>query len=236
MIDRTSMLFWFPKLYDSDLGIPLPFTRIVKLKNCNESLMGVCDGDFSLIKDAVEEVEFIAEELGYPLFLRTDYTSNKHDWVKSCFIQKKEDIKRGVMNIIEFSFMADIFGLPINALVLRDYIPMKTLFKAFSGMPVNPEIRFFIKDGKIDAWYWYWVEDAIANSWDKDKLPSNWRDIISEAKDCVDIDLLTKYALRVAGVFDGYWSVDFCQAKSGKWYLIDMAEGEKSWRPEVKEE
>ena len=29
----------------------------------------------------------------------------------------------------------------------------------------------------------------------------------------------------------GYWSVDYWKAKDGRWILIDMAEGEKSWHP-----
>ena len=228
MIDKTSMLYWYPKI--KDLEIPMPYTRIIKLKNNTKNLMPVCDGDMSLIKVEIEEAKVVADALGFPCFLRTDYTSNKHDWENSCFIQKEEDIESGVMNIIEFSFCADIMGLPINALIFREYIPMRNLFKAFRGMPVNPEIRFFIRDGKIDAWYWYWIEDAIADG-RVDKLPGDWRSILSKAKESVDIDLLTKYALKVANVLDGYWSVDFCQAANGKWYLIDMAEGDKSWRP-----
>ena len=35
--------------------------------------------------------------------------------------------------------------------------------------------------------------------------------------------------MRVGEVLDGYWSVDFAEVKSGGWYLIDMAEGNKSW-------
>lgn len=38
---------------------------------------------------------------------------------------------------------------------------------------------------------------------------------------------------RYAGGFPvGYWSIDFCKAKDGRWILIDMATGERTWHKE----
>ena len=50
----------------------------------------------------------------------------------------------------------------------------------------------------------------------------------------IEIKLLSNYSQKIADVFDDYWSVDYCNAKDGTWYLIDMAEGDKSWRPDIK--
>jgi len=41
-------------------------------------------------------------------------------------------------------------------------------------------------------------------------------------------------ASKIAQVFDGYWSIDFCRARNGQWYCIDMAEGNRSWHPKCK--
>ena len=46
-----------------------------------------------------------------------------------------------------------------------------------------------------------------------------------------EIELLTEHAKQVAEKFKGFWSVDFCKAKDGRWILIDMAIGEDSWHP-----
>jgi len=46
-----------------------------------------------------------------------------------------------------------------------------------------------------------------------------------------EIKILTEYSKKASEVIEGYWSVDFCRAKKGDWYLIDMAEAEKSWHP-----
>jgi len=47
-----------------------------------------------------------------------------------------------------------------------------------------------------------------------------------------EVELLSGYANQVAGIFPEYWSVDFCKAKDGRWILIDMATGDRSWHDE----
>ncbi len=49
------------------------------------------------------------------------------------------------------------------------------------------------------------------------------------SEDKSEIKELSKYALMVAEVFSGYWSVDFAKGLNDKWYLIDMARGEDSF-------
>jgi hypothetical protein len=50
-----------------------------------------------------------------------------------------------------------------------------------------------------------------------------------------EVELLSDYAQTIADAVDGYWSVDFCKAKDGRWIFIDMAVGEDSWHPECAE-
>jgi hypothetical protein len=113
---------------------------------------------------------------------------------------------------------------------------MKNLFLAFKGMPINPEIRFFVKDGEVLCWHWYWIEEAIEKGTYKIKLPKNWKEIIEKEKEDLiktnEIALLEGDAIIMASHFQGYWSIDFCKSKKGLWYLIDMAKGLASWHPE----
>ena len=238
MIEKTSMLYWFPKIKDID--IPQPKTDIMQVNATREAWVDFIDGKKdSLLEQSsfIEEVRSRAEKIGYPLFLRTDQASGKHGWKNTCYVESKENLIKNLKGVIEFSFMADIVGLPIDAVVFREYIPMKNLFTAFHGeMPVNPEIRFFVKDGEILCWHWYWIEDAIRN-------PSieNWKEIIEKEKDDLFEEVnnfVRMSAQKIAILFkdDGYWSVDFCKAKDGRWWLIDMADGFRSWHPENCEE
>ena len=110
---------------------------------------------------------------------------------------------------------------------------MDTGFNAFYvGMPVNPERRYFVKDGKVICHHPYWIEDAIHGS--KEELPENWKEILREMniEEQGEIDLLTSYAEKIGKVMTGYWSIDFCRTKEGKWLMIDMAMGEESWHQE----
>jgi hypothetical protein len=163
--------------------------------------------------------------------------ADKHKWEKSCFYDGK-DLSIHLIHIIEQTACCDIIGLPVKAIIIREYIPMDTKFTAFMGkMPIGAERRYFIKDGKTIEHFPYWTrepfESEITRGYPWAKYPDNWPEILNELNNETpeEIKLLTSYANKIAQVLDGYWSVDFCRAKDGRWVFIDVAEGEKSWHP-----
>jgi hypothetical protein len=222
-VDKNSMNFWYPLI--KDLPIPQPktvFYHIPKglLYDCyrkGATALNMCH----VMRDAVK--------IGFPLFLRTDQASNKHFWNKAAFVRSEKDLFGCIDSTIEFNVCAGVIGLGFTSLVFREYIPMDCGYTAFYGMmPVNPERRYLIKDGKVVAHFPYWIKDAI-------ERPSNpnWEKISDQMniETPHEIRLLTGYASLVAGVLEGYWSVDFCKAKDGRWILIDLALGEQSYKP-----
>jgi hypothetical protein len=94
---------------------------------------------------------------------------------------------------------------------------------------VNPERRYFIKDGEVLCHHPYWFKGSIRN-------PSveNWEELSDEmnSEKEEEIKLLTSYSKIIADAVKGFWSIDFCKARNGCWILIDMATGENSWHPE----
>ena len=228
-VESDSMLIWYPKI--KDLPIPQPKTEIVLL---TEKELKVLVNE-NVPKSIVDKVKLVCDRMGYPCFLRTDLASGKHSWKDSCFIDNSKDLWKHIFEVVSFNLCADIMGLDFKALVIREFIPMDTRFTAFYGdMPVNPERRYFVKDGQVLCHHPYWIEETIAES----KQPSipNWREIAKELNTETEeeIKLLKDYAKMVAEQFKGYWSVDFCKAKDGRWILIDMASGEKSCHPKCK--
>ena len=224
-IDKSSMLYWFPLI--KNLDIPQPKTQIILLTK--KELDTAYNEQIS--KSLMKRTEtVISQNFKLPVFIRTDLSSAKHYWKKSCFYDGTNELRIHLWEVIEFNLCADVMGLPFKALVVREYIPMDSKFTAFRGnMPINPERRYFIDKGKVLCHHPYWIREAIM-------YPSikNWEKTLEKVnrENKHEIEFLTDYAQKVAKALPGFWSVDFCKAKDGRWILIDCAIGERSWHPE----
>ena len=150
--EKTSLLYWYPKI--KDLGIPTPKTIIYKIPK--KELIGMRRENGVPVTMAAK-VKPIADQFGYPLFLKTDQAAGKHSWNASCYVSCEEVLQNNIFGVIEANLNADIIGLPFKALVFREYIPMESTFTAFCGqMPIAKERRYFIKDGEIQCHHPYW--------------------------------------------------------------------------------
>ncbi len=234
MEDKSSMLYWWPKVKDS--GVPTPETEIIEIDMSHRDLFGILEYDEDSLlawKAYIPKIEEAIERVGVPAFLRTDHTSGKHNWVETCYYDGSRRIESHVFELVQYSEEA----LPIDAMVVRKYIPMKSSFTAFDGlMPVCPERRYFIRDGKIECHHPYWVADAVEKGTQAENLPKLWKRTLSRmnSESQEEVELLTTHTMAIAGNLEGYWSVDFCQTAEGAWLFIDMAEGEKSWHPKCR--
>lgn len=218
-MDKNSLAYWFPRI--SGLGIPVPKTVLI---SCNQKDIwtGEIDGLMSQLMDC-------ASTLGYPVFMKTDLCAGKHDWKNTCYVKSASMLQNNLYRLAEFNELAGgAMGLPYNYIVLREFLNLETSFTAFPGdMPINKERRYFIRDGKVICHHPYWPKEAFE---DRSESP-NWETHLEfmNWETQAEIKLLTQYAETVAGVLPEFWSVDFAKAKSGTWYLIDMALGEQSY-------
>ncbi len=231
---KDSLLFWFPKI--RNLPIPQPKTSIRTLSEREKSQFGnwIEGQDSKEITQVLCDLREIIREYGYPVFIRTDLASGKHSYKDSCFISSEDKLERNLAEIIEFNYCADIMGLAFEAIIVREFIELEASFVAFWGnLPIAKERRLFIKEGKIDGHYPYWPEEAIRPN-DEGFLPDNWKEQLASLNkiDSGERKTLTTYAMLVTEVLEGYWSVDFAKGKNGEWILIDVATGDKSWRPD----
>lgn len=225
-LDPNSMLIWYPKT--KNLDIPQPRTEIVEVPF--RVLVDMMDS-LKLPKKYKLDITMKANDIGFPLFVRTDLSSGKHQWKDTCYVATEKDLMQHIYNVVEFNLLCDIFGLHCQAIVLREFIELKWKFKAFMGeMPVSQEVRVFVRDGFIECWHNYWFEDAIEQG-GTDNLPEHWKDLLKETYFGVDdsINELSMKAGMIAGKLKGYWSLDFAKGKDGKWWFIDAALGERSW-------
>lgn len=215
-----SMLKWYPKI--KDLDVPQPKTEIILLSE--KEYLSTMD---AMPMAIVNKVIPVIQKFVLPVFIRTDQSSAKHYWKDTCFYNGSNLVQH-LYELCEFNHCADFMGLPFRSIIVREYIPMDSKYTASGDMPVNPERRYFIKNGKILCHHHYWIKDAIKNPSVK-----NWEELSDEMNNETEeeIKLLSSYVGQVINVIDGFWSIDFCKAKNGRWYLIDMATGENSWHP-----
>lgn len=201
---ENSQFYWYPKVLEA--GVRLPKTVLVSREWEQE-----------------HGLKEPAGEIGFPLFLRSDFTSLKHSWEKSALVTQPEDLQEHASLIAMDSAFQ---GLPLNGWVLRELLPLETAFTAFRGMPVHKELRYFLKDGEVQCWHPYWPEDAFEG-----QMIEGWREKLAELNrtDCDDHDRLAINVFKTAGAVPGYWSADFAKCKDGSWYLLDMAMGEDSF-------
>jgi len=231
-LNRTSLLYWLPKV--EKLGIPIPRTEIVEIP-----YQVFCDWLFVVgasIDFFVPAIRGATRRIGFPLFMRSDVTSAKHNWDRTCYVSCEDELFQHIFNLLEFHQLVSVMGLRFDALVFREFLELDSGFRAFKGMPVSRERRYFIRDGKVQCHHPYWVEDPIAEGYHPQGLPEDWRRILKDLnrETREEVQLLTSYSEQIAGVLDGYWSVDYACTRKGVWYLIDMGEGEKSWHLKCK--
>ncbi|MFW6007729.1 MAG: ATP-grasp domain-containing protein [archaeon] len=235
-MNKSSMKYWYPKI--KKLNIPQPKTIILDF-GANRLWEFVPDVKIEKRIEEEENKKVIfkikenAKKLGYPFFMRTDHCSAKHSYNKTCYVSKEEDILRNLVHLIEENELMSFMSFNFEAVILREFIKLEHYFTAFQGLPIAKERRYFVRDGKIEEHFPYWIEDAISSFHNPSE--KKWKELLKKINKETDeeVALLSKYAEMVGKEIEGYWSVDFAKGIDDKWYLIDMAEGEKSFNPRL---
>jgi len=223
---RNELPWWFERM--KDIGMPMPATLSTEIDFEMTSEGNVFIKDESK-KAVIEMAEEMAEEFGWPLFMKTYNQAFKHSFKNTCLIQNKDVIVDHMYEMVIQAMMDDT-GPEVGGIVIREYNPLMIGFKAFHGeMPIAIELRVFIKDGKYQCHHFYWPTGAISRP-----DHENWKNILYGMK--VDAELygikkVKPLAEKIAKHpdFQDYWSIDFAKTEGGRWILIDMALGEVSF-------
>lgn len=227
MSERTCISYWLPKLQAA--GIPTPRTEIIP-----------CDFDLSLLLDGKTPEGFddwlgvlsdAVFRMGTPCFLRTGQGSGKHNWRNTCYVADRAKLASHVASLVEWSHTVDFLGLPHDVWAVREMLPTSpvAVLDAYGNMPLVPEWRGFVRDGKVVCVHFYWPAKAICQGFRSE--PPNIGDIIEQSR-CGGwiapeaTRLLDAAAIAFDG--DGAWSVDVLQTRRG-YFVTDMAEAARSW-------
>lgn len=215
----NDITYWYPVLFRNK--IPTPKTIILYT---NIELSKIVDNvKIEGFDNFINSMKVAIKSLGLPVFLRTGYTSNKHDWENSCFIKNENNLASHIFNLVEFSHIMTIDRFsPCDFWAIREFIETESYFTYFENMPITKERRYFVRNGKIECEHSYWDVDIFKEI---DKKIIKKLNIISKK----DKEILDSMAVYISNKFSGYWSIDFLKGKNGQWYCTDMAIGERSF-------
>jgi len=232
MKNLNSMLEWYPlieKVVSTPKTVMIPLQEIEDL---DTFISPAYDNEVknTEMKRLVDKAEKASQSLGgYPIFLRSDQTSNKHDWNNTCYVTNNQSLAAAIARIFEFSLMVDI---GFKAVILREFLTLPHEFHAFNGMPVSKEFRFFIKNGEVQCRHPYWFPSCMRRVDDNNWLPKlrKLQELDPTTQNLLDeISMKVSKAVESLQTPNNYWSIDFCYAEKIGWLVTDMAIGEDSY-------
>lgn len=224
---RSCLSYWFPKLVET--GVPVPRTVVIKTGLFAHEILDPSPETKVAVDELVCQIRGASIAFGAPFFLRTGMGSGKHEWRRTCFVTDRdhETIARHVVALAEWSECASILGLPADVWVIREYHAPAAAFFAFEGLPIAPEVRFFIEAGRLVHRRFYWPDEAIRNPSRED-----WPALLEACRKLARHhgEPLLPLVRTVANAFrdEGAWSLDFMYTFDG-WLAIDMAAAALSW-------
>jgi len=224
---KTALSYWLPRLEAA--GLPVPRTVLVDMpQEARDAMIAAFDdkdcGDPSLF---FNEIACVANAVGgYPVFLRTDYTSAKHDWRRSCYVASREEIPSHVFTIVEHSEMADMIGLDWRRWAVREYLPVKPYGTCplYRDMPICKEFRCFVEDDEMLCIHSYWPRESLERG-GAHLSDDQYRRLCDTER---DLPTLVRLATKAGGAIGGSWSVDILETARG-WIITDMAEADRSF-------
>jgi len=253
-LSKNSMLYWFERT--KKLHVPMPRTAILKL---DEELIDEVfefyynDKRPRLFEEKIKEVYRLLKRCvdvvgGFPAFIRSDQTSGKNFVVgdEPLYLLKSEkDFEKIWALIVECHEPMDVlmFAPPKpKALVVREWLEIER-WTSKIGKYNTIEVRVFAEKGEIKKIYPYF-------HWSGLKRHLAFLDVSGEAEEALRRDYISnylfaikrglrdiiRYAKIISMEFDEEWSIDFALTRNGKWFFIDMALAETSWRPSEEDE
>lgn len=225
MSDLNALSYWFPKIRDA--GLPVPKTAILTMPpEAIEAIFATFDGaEGGDMRGFITSIDAAASSIGYPVFLRTGHTSAKHGWRDTCRLERREDIGQHVSEIVLYSEMCSIMGLPWDEWAVREFLPTIPFASCpgYGDMPVCREFRAFVDDEVVRCIHPYWPREA---------LEQGRAGISDEAYSDLcwmhDEPLLRSLASHAGRIVGGSWSVDMLETKRG-WFVTDMALADRSF-------
>jgi len=232
-VDQNAFSSWFPAVVAENIRHPSTLTIPLDLAFQDKVLEEQHpEGEYlEQVKKLADQIEAFGKQHGFPLFIKSSFTSAKHSWNTSCYLENANPtgLLDNLFEILHFQACCSPHRYTPE-LVVREMIPTDAKFWAFGNMPVTEEFRVFARSGRAVGYQPYWPKTSI-----QDASLDDYDDLLTSiaTPSAKDLAYMTEASERVTKRLGGYWSVDFLKDKDGRLWLIDMAEGDKSFKCEV---
>jgi len=156
----------------------------------------------SFILTSPDQAAKAIEELGLPVFVKGALLSFKHmDW-KACVADSKEKLEELSARLLKNPYFSR------GRVVVREWAPLIHQVVASSSIPAAKEFRFFVYQGKIISYGYYWPY----------LLPfSTLEDHETEEVFALVEDVASRFEAP-------FVSIDAGQLESGKWIVIETGD------------
>ncbi len=226
-MNPNSSNIWLPLIESA--GLPVPKTIVVPYSH--RGCVCLFDGEDSAEFDRlVAAAVTAAQQIGFPVFIRTDLSSAKHSGARAFRANAAENVGQCLLDTLEdneMKFWMEREGP--TAFLVRQHLDLPAPFTAFRGLPISREFRFFADADRVICRHAYWPADAVGEHIDGER-PDNWESLLAAIQvvpeEAVILDEMAIAAARVCG---GRWSVDFAQDLDRRWWLLDMATMDASY-------
>lgn len=215
---------------NSPASLVLPLSLSIQDMFMDGGAMAPNDADH--LSDLCRQIKDFGAEHGFPLFIKTSFTSAKHYWKETCLLPEADVTPDNLLNHIFqlclYQSMSPNVYTP--SLIVRKMIDVEPIFTAFSGkMPITEEFRVFSTDGVMNGYQPYWPERSIEG---QNPSVDNWREKLASISEpsSENLDDMGHISSLVTKKLGGYWSIDFLKDRDGKLWVIDLAEGNLSFK------
>ncbi len=158
-----------------------------------------------------DELDSVAEELGFPLFLKGAVQSVKAVGVKGCIVYDRLQLHELGKKLLGNTARSR------GRIMVREFVELRHVNTLGNGLPIGREYRCFILCGKVIGLGYYWDgEDALSDLSNSEEIKV--RALALEAASRMEVPFIT---------------IDIGQKTDGEWIVIETGDGQFSGVSEV---
>jgi hypothetical protein len=176
---------------------------IANLMNWYEDLQGITPETWPSLEAASGDGPFI---------LKGETNSRKFQWDTHMFAATRRDASLVCTELQNDSLVG------YQSICVRRYVPLKTYYTSFHGLPITKEFRFFIAYGQVLSGGYYWASHT-----------QDLKDLYNITPDVTEVpqSLLQEVIDRV-GTQAAFYAVDVAQTEGEDWIVIELNDGQMS--------